>query len=221
MADAGGGHFYFIADANQIRDHIASEVGETLEVVAREVALDVVVADGVRVEAISPQQVVPGVQRAHVLVGDLVADQVVEVVLRLTFPYGELGRETRVIVGIDGQDERLTWAYADDATNDGQVRDREVDRAVARQFAARARQEAVLRNRAGDYIHARWALDATAKRIRRYASRDPELRDLVQALERESEQYAAPVAPRMLKEMHFASANVARSRDAMGRSLKR
>jgi Ca-activated chloride channel family protein len=221
MADAGGGHFYFIADAAQIRDHIASEVGETLEVVAREVALDVTVADGIRVEAISPQQVVPGVQRSRVLVGDLVADQAVEVVLRLTFPYGEVGRETRVIVGLDGQDERLTWTYADDRTNDAQARDRDVDRAVARQFAARARQEAVQRNRAGDYVHARSALDATAKRIRRYANRDPELRDLVHALERESQEYAAPVAPMMLKEMHFASANMARSRDAMGRSIKR
>lgn len=221
MADAGGGHFYFIADAAQIRDHIASEVGETLEVVARDVALNVIVAEGIRVEAISPQQVVPGHQRSRVLVGDLVADQTMEVVLRLTFPYGDLGRETRAIVGLDGQDERLTWTYADDRTNDAQARDREVDRAVARQFAARARQEAVQRNRAGDYTGARWALDATAKRIRRYAHGDPELRDLVQALQRESEQYAAPVAPMMLKEMHFASANMARSRDAMGRSRKR
>src|SRR4029078_8383113 len=34
MSDAGGGHFYYIASATQIRDHIASEVGETLEGVA-------------------------------------------------------------------------------------------------------------------------------------------------------------------------------------------
>jgi Ca-activated chloride channel family protein len=221
MADAGGGHFYFIAEAAQIRDHIASEVGETLEVVAREVALEVTAAEGIRVEAISPHQVSAAAQRAQVLIGDLVADQAVEVVLRLTFPYGELGRDARVLIGLDGHDERLTWTYADDRTNDGQARDVAVDRAVARQFAARARQEAVLRNRAGDFVHARWALDATAKRIRRYANRDQELRDLVHALERESEDYAAPVAPLMLKEMHFASANVARSRDAMGRSIKR
>lgn len=221
MADAGGGHFYFIGSPAQIRDHIASEVGETLEVVAREVALEVTVADGIQVEAISPHDVKLGGQRAHILVGDLVADQVMEVVLRVNFPYGELGRDTRVIVGLGEQDERLTWTYADDRTNDGQVRDIDVDRAVARQFAARARQEAVLRNRAGDFIHARWALDATAKRIRRYANRDPELRDLAQTLEAESQDYAAPVAPAALKEMHFASANLARSRDAMGRSIKR
>ena len=43
MGDAGGGHFYYIADAAQIRDHIASEVGETLEVVARDVELQLTV----------------------------------------------------------------------------------------------------------------------------------------------------------------------------------
>ncbi len=31
MADAGGGHFYYIANAAAIRDHVTSEVGETLE----------------------------------------------------------------------------------------------------------------------------------------------------------------------------------------------
>ena len=54
MADAGGGHFYYIASAAQIRDHIASEVGETLEVVARDVALELVAGEGVTVETISP-----------------------------------------------------------------------------------------------------------------------------------------------------------------------
>jgi Ca-activated chloride channel family protein len=52
MASAGGGHFYFIASAAQIRDHIGSEVGETLEVVARDVTLDVTLPDGVRLESL-------------------------------------------------------------------------------------------------------------------------------------------------------------------------
>ena len=47
--------------------------------------------------------------------------------------------------------QRLTWSYADDRANDDQPRDAEVDRAVGRLFAARARQEAVQRNRRGDY----------------------------------------------------------------------
>ena len=54
MADAGGGHFYFIADAAGIRDYVTSEVGETLEVVARDVRLEVTAPDGVQVESTEP-----------------------------------------------------------------------------------------------------------------------------------------------------------------------
>jgi Ca-activated chloride channel family protein len=230
MADAGGGHFYYIADAAQIRDHIASEVGETLEVVARDVELEVLAGEGVEIEAISPHRLTGHGTRSIVALGDLVADQQIDVVLRLTFPYGQLGRETGIIIGIgdrDGAfkaaavgDARISWTWADDAANDQQVRDADVDRAVARQFAARARQEAVRRNRDGDYRGARSALDGTAKRIRGYAARDPKLRAMVGALESESQQFSAPMAPRLLKEAHFASANLARSRDPMGRSVK-
>ncbi len=221
MADAGGGHFYYIADAAQIRDHIASEVGETLEVVARDVQLEVIPSEGVHVEAISPQPVLPRGTRAVVSIGDLVANQSMEIVLRLTFPYGDLGKDSRVMIGLDGEMERLTWTYADDRTNDAQARDRDVDRAVARQFAARARQEAVQHNRQHDFVLAQKILKGTAKRIGKYADGDPMLRELVVELEGESHRFAREMAPRFLKEAHFASANMARSRDVQGRSLRK
>ena len=116
---------------------------------------------------------------------------------------------------------RLTWSYADDRANDDQPRDHEVDRAVARLFAARARQEAVRRNREGDFRAARRALAATAERIRRYAGRDPEMRSLIDALEGEEQVFAAPMAEHSRKQAHFASANLLRSRDASGRSVRR
>jgi hypothetical protein len=53
---------------------------------------------------------------------------------------------------------RLSWTHADPA-NDAQPRDADVDPAVATQFAARARQEAVRLNRAGDYAGARRVVD--------------------------------------------------------------
>jgi Mg-chelatase subunit ChlD len=222
MADAGGGHFYYISNPAQIRDHIAGEVGETLEIVARDVTLEVVFAEGVTVEAISPHRVSAHGSRAMVAVGDLVADQVVEIVLRLAFPYGEHGRETGVILGTGtGADARLAWTYADDRTNNGQTRDRDVDRAVARQFAARARQEAVRRNRAGDLDGARHILAATARRIKSYAGKDAELGGLVSELEAESPRYAAMVAEADRKSLHFASANMARSRDIQGLATRR
>jgi Ca-activated chloride channel family protein len=231
MADAGGGHFYFIAHANQIRDHIASEVGETLEVVARDTELDIVAGEGVRVEAISPHPVHERGSRSTVELGDLVADQVLEVVLRLTFPYGELGRETGAIISVADRggafeaagvrDARLLWTYADDRANDGQPRDTDVDRAVARQYAARARQAAILSNRQGDYERARQLLAGTARKIRKYAGKDAVMRDLVAELEGQVQSVAAPMPEPSRKAMYFASANLARSRDAMGRSIKR
>ena len=234
LADAGGGHFYYIADAPQIRDPITSEVGETLEVVARDVDLELTARDGIRVESISPYPG-PGPRQ----------------------PDGRLARRPRLGAGGRGRPApdlpvrrgrsrdrrhrgadrsrrglrarragetepvRLTWSYADDRANDDQPRDAEVDRAVARQFAARARQEAVQRNRNGDYDGARRILDATARRIRGYAGHDRVMRELIDELGTEQVTFAAPMAEPRLKEAHFASANMLRSRDATGRSVKR
>lgn len=234
IADAGGGHFYYIADAPQIRDAITSEVGETLEVVARDAELEITARDDIRIDAISPYRVTTRGNRTIVALGDLGSEQVVEVVLRLSFPYGLLGRETGAIVAVTDRDgalgrtdgsephpARLSWTYADDRANDVQPRDREVDMAVARQFAARAREEAVDRNRRGDYDGARHILDATSKRIGQYADHDPVLESLVATLGQEGVTYAAPVAPMALKAAHFASANLRRSREADGRAMKR
>ena len=172
--------------------------------------------------------------RTVVSLGDLASEQVVEVVLRLSFPYGDLGREIGAIVNLTDRDGvfaaggashadpvRLTWTYADDRANDDQPRDREVDRAVARQFAARARQEAVQRNRTGDFVDARRALASTAKRIRGYAGSDAEMRSLIDALEGDAPLFSAPMAEQSRKQAHFASANLLRSRDASGRSVRR
>ena len=234
LADAGGGHFYYIADAPQIRDAITSEVGETLEIVARDVDLEITARDDVRIEPISPYPIHARGNRTIVSLGDLGSEQAVEVVLRLSFPYGQLGHETGAIVALVDRDgvfgpggagesepQRLTWSYADDRANDDQPRDPDVDRAVARLFAARARQEAVQRNRDGDYEGARRILDGTARRIRAYVGHDRVLRELIDELREEQVTYAAPMAEPNLKRAHFASANMLRSRDASGRSVKR
>ena len=230
MADAGGGHFYFVRDAATIRDHITSEVGETLEVVGREVTLEIVAPEGVDLEGLSPHPTTRRGMRTVVSLGDLVSEQVVDVVLRITFPYGDIGRETGLIAGLSDRDgvlggsrrdadARLSWTYGDTAANDDQKREVEVDRAVATQFTARARQEAVRLNRAGDYRGAQHVLEATALRIRTYAGRDERMRELIRELTSERDAFAAPMPAVMLKEAHFASGNLARMRSATGQSL--
>jgi Ca-activated chloride channel family protein len=232
LADAGGGHFYYIADAPQIRDAITSEVGETLETVARDVVLEITARDDVRIDAISPYRLTTSGNRTTVSLGDLVSEQVVEVVLRLSFPYGQIGQETGMIVAVTDRDAvfagatgrdpvRVTWAYATDRENDVQQRERDVDRAVAGLFAARARQEAVRLNRAGDFEGAQRVLAATRARIEAYAGNDPEIRAVLRTLDEEQVVYAAPMAEAVRKQAFYSSANALRSRDFQGRSVRR
>ena len=228
LADAGGGHFYYIADVPQIRDAITTEVGETLEIVARDVALEVMARDEIDVETITPHNVARRGGKAVVMLGDLGSEQIVEVVLRLTFPYGTVGRDAGAMLTVTDRDGvfgaeaqvRLIWEYADEGTNDHQPRERDVDRVVARMFAARATQEAVRLNRNSDYQHAGEVLASTAARIRSYANRDAEMQGIADELVARRVAFEAPVPEYDRKQVHYASANVARSRDPMGRSVK-
>jgi Ca-activated chloride channel family protein len=228
MANAGGGNFYYIANEGQIVDFVTSEVGEALDVVARDVALEVTAPEGVVVESLSPFPFSAHGGRTIVTLGALVAEQVVEVVLRLNFPYGEIGRESGAVLSLvardaaveDGASVALAWEYADGKTNDLQPRDVEVDRAVARVFAARARQEATAMNRRGDFDAARSALSGVAKRIRSYAGSDPEMRSLVSELQSRSAEVAAPMPEAARKQMYFASYAAARARMPDGKAVR-
>jgi len=230
MATAGGGNFYYIAETVQIADLITSEVGEALDVVARDVTLEIDSPDGVSVESLSPFPFTARGGRTVVSLGPLVAEQVVQVVLRLNFPFGEIGRETGAVLSlaagsdtevVAGSTVSLSWAYADPKTNDMQPRDIDVDRAVARIFAARARQEATGLNRVGNFHAAQSALLSVSKRIRSYAGSDAEMRAVVAELERDASEVAAPMAAASLKEMHFRGYSSAKSRMVDGKALRR
>lgn len=232
MADAGGGHFYFIGDVAQMRDHITSEVGETLEVVARNVVLELTVPESVRIEALSPFRLEQRGGRVHVFLGDMVSGQVLSIALRVTFDFGEVGREIGALVHVTDRDGAfarvrpaldgvaVAWAYADHAANDAQPRDREVDRVVARLFAERAKQEAVRLNREGRFQEAGRALDGVRKRVAAYAGSDPQLREIIAELHQEAPVYAAAMPEMARKQRYFASSNLSRMRTVEGRSIK-
>ncbi len=229
IAAAGGGNFYYIETARQIPDYISSEMGEALEVVARGAGLEVRAPAGVEVEALGPE---PVERRAggtwFVDLGDLVSGQLREIVLRLRFPYGAPGEELRVEVAVrdrDGafaaQGGSVTWRYADDRANDTQPRDRVIDRVVASRFAARARTDAVQRNRTGDYDGAVKALRGVAGRIRHYAGDDQEMATLAETLEQEaSKTFSAPMPEQARKAAFAASLNAMTSRDVHGRARR-
>jgi Ca-activated chloride channel homolog len=230
MATAGGGNFYYIQDARQIGDFMTSELGEALEVVARDVRLEVTLPFGAQLEILGSERAERrGGEGWTVEVGDLVARQGREVVLRLNFPDGRPGEPADVTVAVRDRDGAFAdgraaarWLYADHATNDHQPRTRDVDRLVARLFAARARMDAVSLNKDRDYRRASATLQGVAARIRGYADGDPELLDLASELEGQAvREVGAAMAPARQKAMYSDAAYLRRTRTADGQAVRR
>ena len=90
MADAGGGHFYFVANPEQIPDFFKGELGEMLEVVAREILLILPLPAGWRVDVLNDleHEVVGGELRLGL--GEAYRDEVRDVLLRLDLPAAPL-----------------------------------------------------------------------------------------------------------------------------------
>lgn len=227
MADAGGGAFRYIRQAEEIPALIRSEVGELLEVTAPGVDLRVRGPEGLRVECLSPFPVDRSSREAVVHVGDMVADQVVRLVLALGFPLGDLGRDVGVELAVADRDRRpaasttLTWTFADGEANDRQPRDREVDRVVARMYADRAIREAVDRNRRGAWDEVRRELRGVARRIRGYAGDDATLRGIVAELELQADAWSVERAESDRKMQFSSSAYALKSRAPSGAVMRR
>ena len=230
MADAGGGHFYYIERPEQITDLIASEVGELLEIVARDAAIEITAPDGMTIGTLSPYRFEQRGSRSVLLLGDLVAGQHLEALIRIKFGYGPIGSGIGVLIGVTDKDGVLArgsyapvaigWQYADDLANDGQARDRSVDRRVAALFAARARQEAVKLNRAGEFDRAVRGLHEVSRRILAYAGRDPELRAIAEGLRAEETQWSRQ-ASESVRKASYSQANFAlRSRGPQGEAQR-
>ncbi|CAN5185656.1 VWA domain-containing protein [soil metagenome] len=228
LRTAGGGNYYFIENARQIADHVTSELQETIEVVARDVTLEIDAPEGVLVEpltAISREQ-----RGSHwrLGLGDLVSGQEVTAVFRVNFPAGTLGEPMAVRVTVSDRARELrepevgiVWEYGSNASNDEQPRDREVDREVARLYAARAQFEAVALNRKGELEQARAVLTRVADRIESYAGSDRELQRIVHDLRDKAVEFAVPMPELDRKRSHFAAASMSSMRDPRGKARRR
>jgi len=214
IAEHGGGSFTFIEAADDIPTRVARELGETLEVVAREVRLCVRLPTQVHLEVIGPYPLLRDGERAQILLPDLVSKQLLDFPLVLHIPPGELGDELTVELVLEdregvlgGPTQLLRFTYADNAANDQQFAKRSVVRLVARRMAAAARMLAGQRNRDGDYAGAARELQQTLRRIHSFAGSDKLLNRLVLELRQDIVEYAQPLDDVRRKRKHFASAS--------------
>lgn len=228
MADASAGNFYFLEAPEQIPDLLASELGETLEIVTRDAVLEVTLGPGMTAEPLNRFRFDREGSRLRVHLGHLVSNQELDVVVKLGFPRGTANdRVTATFTvtdpagTVEAQPLEVRWTWADHEANDAQARDRDVDLAVATLYAGRARDEALDRNRDGDREGARRVLRATARRIRSYAGNDSRLLALAAQLEAEGDEYAErALSATKLKQAMFGNYVMEKSRSPGGRARR-
>ena len=231
LASSGGGHFYFIEQPQQIPDLLASELGEVLDVVARDVVFEVTAGDaasvvllnGLPVEQVGDE---PG-RSICVRLGDLVAEQEVTLVLAITCSARVEGQKVWVdcLVRDRGgvlfaEPMRVEWS----AVPAEQDRQQPVNQVVlveaARMLAERARSLALAANRNSDFDRAGLALDAAIQQLGALGIDDPIVKDLIEQLQGEKDVFASGLSAIDRKARHFASYAVAYSREG-GRARKR
>jgi Ca-activated chloride channel family protein len=227
MAREGGGNFYFIESSEQIPAVIARELGEQMEITMPGASLDVSLPEGATAHVLHHfrSTVADNGRRLSVSLGDLVSGQEVICVLRLTFPLGTEGAEVASALTLRSSSPtgpsaattaRVAWTYATHEENDLQPRDVEVDREVARIYAARARAEATEANRLGEYSRAMQVVERVARRISAYAGADTTLNGIVRELHGAVATFEAPLMPMALKQEVFAAYSMMSSRSATG-----
>ena len=228
MATAGAGNFYYIESGAQIPDFLASEVGEALEVVAREVRLEVEAPAGVLVRSLNDLPTSHEGSRQRFEIGALVSEQIFEAALRVELPAQGEAQTLRLRCSLADRDgalaaeaRELQFSYAGQGENDRQVRDHEVDREVAKLFAARARAAALRRNRRGDYDGAKLVLVETAVRIRAYAADDDEMLRWAQELELAQDEHGRGMDAAAMKEKHFIATSMLHNRDYDGKAKRK
>lgn len=192
MAEAGGGSFYFAENASQLSDFIVGETGEALNVAARDATLVVDLPAGASIFCPNGFRVRSEQGRSVVDLGDLVADQVLSLVLTVEFPGGSEGQTALVQCwlwdpgGVLDASAELAFRYASHEAYAAEARDREVDREAMAAYAAAARQRAAALGREGQASRGREVLQRMAGDIRRHARGDPKLMALAAELEQES-----------------------------------
>ncbi|MEO8678618.1 MAG: VWA domain-containing protein [Vicinamibacterales bacterium] len=220
LATEGGGHFYFIEKAQQIPDFLASELGETLEVVAREVAFEVACDPGIEAAVLNgwPSEFAGGV--LNVRFGNLVADQEITFIVAVLFKGSHAeGSSLGVRCRVTDQDHVLhpapievTWSAASAAEDSAQPVNQEVCLAAATALAERARSAALAANRREDFDAAQRILREVVDDLRAMAPGDPRVLALIDQLHDDEPAFAEMMTPMARKARHFAAYSASHSR---------
>lgn len=221
MADAGGGACHDIAGAEGIQAAIARELGDALEVVCADTRVRLTWQADLQVRVLSTWEAQPGPGSLLILPGDLVSEQVLDLLVEIRFPAGALDQACAIQVQVsDGEDPlahgEYRWTWVDSARRRAQARDSAVEQRVAAFLAHQARRDAAARTRDGSLQGARDVLSRVAEDLRRYGQEDQQIQALAASLANEIESHLAPMSPRDIKQRIYSARSAMKSRKEDG-----
>lgn len=228
IATAGGGNFYFIEKPTQIPDFLTSELGETLDIVARDVLLDITCSAGVDAMVLNGFATEASSGRVRVRLGDLVAGQEILLAVAISCAPHLLGSAASVDCRVTDRDAvlygepmRIEWRATDAAGNERQPTNPAVIVAVAEALAERARATALVANRRGEYDEARRIIRDMIEHLLSLAPGNRPILAIVDRLRRDERELGRAMDAVLMKSRHFTSHRAAFSRDPEGKARRR
>jgi Ca-activated chloride channel family protein len=228
LATEGGGHFYFIESPRQIPDLLASELGETLDIVAPGAEFVVVGGPDVQIAVLNDFPFEAKPDGLHVQLGDLVGGQELKLVVALRWqPRAERMPATASCRLVDRagklfpQPMLVEWTTVDTETNAAQPVNASVLVAVAEQMVARAQARALEANRKHRLEEAAEILSRAIGELRALGTGIQGIDVLIAQLEDDKPQFERVMETMDAKARHFVSYNQARGRDSEGKARRR
>jgi Ca-activated chloride channel family protein len=228
IATEGGGHFYFVETAKQIPDFLASELGEALEVVARDAVLDITCSTGVDATVLNGFAAETTRGRVRVKLGDLVADQEITLAVAVSCAPHLLEATAFADCRVTDRDAalcqepiRVEWRAAEVHETERQPVNQAVLVAVAEVLAERALATALAANRRGQYDEARRVIRNVLDHLLGLAPGNREVIAIIDRLRHEELALGEAMDAMTMKSRHFAGHAAAFSRDVGGRARRR
>jgi hypothetical protein len=227
LAAEGGGHFYFLEHPQQIPDAFASELGEVLDVVARDAVFEVVAGPGTEVTLLNSLPVEQQGDVLRVRLGDLVADQELSLVVAIRVGPRAEGEGAFVACRVHDRDGvmpsmpmQVDWTAVSAEDDREQPVNHAVVQQAARMLAEAARLQALDANRHGHFTQARDAIHAAVERIERLDPDDAAVQRVAAELRMEEDAFVQRMAPLEAKARRYVLYQMAYSRPE-GKSRRR
>jgi Ca-activated chloride channel family protein len=227
MADAGGGGFIFIERPEQIPGLIANELGDTLEIVARDVVIDLRIGGDISVRPMGPYPWMKNDEGVQIMLPDLVSKQLLQIPLEIAVPGGPVGDAIALDLKLSDREgvfdlpaQHLRWTRIERRGGAAPV-NLSIQALVATRLAALARQESAALNRDGQFHAAKKRISEVLFRLENQFELTKTISSIIRKLKRDADRVGQNMDAISRKKMHHESTTIAMGGSITGQLRQR